>query len=291
MVKIIKRFIPESQIRQRPGFYMNPQFITIHNTANDSKGADAEMHSRYLLNGASGRYTSWHFTVDDEVIYQHLPIDEAGWHAGDGENGPGNRKSIGIEICENANGDFQKAVANAQWLVRKLMKEHSICIDNVVPHKHWSGKNCPHLLLNVWSTFIDGIKEDEQQVVDRNEQVKSHEIENDDDDLIIDGKWGPKTTRKAQKHFGTKVDGEISGQPVNFSTKNIPSVEFGEGGSDLIEAMQIWAKTPVDRILTDPSRLIEYMQERWKMLIVDKRVSFPSEVVKEFQRRLNEGNL
>ncbi|WP_250540012.1 hypothetical protein, partial [Bacillus subtilis] len=24
---------------------------------------------------------SWHFTVDDSVIYQHLPIDENGWHA------------------------------------------------------------------------------------------------------------------------------------------------------------------------------------------------------------------
>ncbi len=33
---------------------------------------------------------SWHFTVDDSVVYQHLPLDENGWHAGDGTNGTGN---------------------------------------------------------------------------------------------------------------------------------------------------------------------------------------------------------
>ncbi|SDM14413.1 peptidoglycan recognition protein family protein [Sediminibacillus halophilus] len=160
MVTIHKSFIPASNKELRPGYSMDPDFVTIHNTANRSKGADAEMHARYLLNGAGGRQVSWHFTVDDKEIYQHLPTDENGWHAGDGQ-GNGNCKSIGVEICENEDGDFEKAVANAAWLVRQLMDEHNISIDNVVPHKHWSGKNCPHLLLGRFDDFkaqVSGVK-------------------------------------------------------------------------------------------------------------------------------------
>ncbi len=156
-MKIIQNFIPSNQVKQRPGFFMIPQFITVHNTANSSKGANAELHSRYLHNGAGGRTVGWHFTVDDKEVYQHIPTNESAYHAGDG-SGSGNRKSIGIEICENSDGDFQKAVKNAQQLIKQLMKEHNIPIERVVPHKHWSGKNCPHLLLNMWSTFIDGIE-------------------------------------------------------------------------------------------------------------------------------------
>ncbi|MCV3202462.1 N-acetylmuramoyl-L-alanine amidase, partial [Bacillus velezensis] len=97
------------------------------------------------------------FTVDDTEIYQHLPLNENGWHAGDGNNGTGNRKSIGIEICENSDGDFEKAVANAQGLIKKLMKEQGISLANVVPHQRWSGKYCPHKLLDRWDSFKAGI--------------------------------------------------------------------------------------------------------------------------------------
>ena len=95
----------------------------------------------------------------------------------DGVNGTGNRKSIGIEICENVDGDFDKAVSNAQWLINKLMDEQNISISNVVPHKHWSGKNCPHLLLSKWDDFIAGITDD-KKTFDRDEKVKSVQIEN-----------------------------------------------------------------------------------------------------------------
>ncbi|MEC0935400.1 N-acetylmuramoyl-L-alanine amidase [Bacillus atrophaeus] len=153
MVKIIQDFIPEGH-HNRPGYAMNPSYITVHNTSNTAAGANAKMHARYEKNPDTP--TSWHFTVDDTEIYQHLPLNENGWHAGDG-NGNGNRKSIGIEICENRDGDFEKAVANAQWLIKKLMKEQGISLANVVPHKHWSGKQCPRKLLDRWDSFKAGI--------------------------------------------------------------------------------------------------------------------------------------
>ncbi|MEC2423281.1 N-acetylmuramoyl-L-alanine amidase [Bacillus velezensis] len=154
MVKITKDLIPVGH-NNRPGYAMDPAYITVHNTANTAKGASAAMHARYEKNPETP--TSWHFTVDEKEIYQHLPLNENGWHAGDGNRGTGNRKSIGIEICENSDGDFEKAVANAQWLIKKLMKEQGISLANVVPHKHWSGKQCPRKLLDRWDSFKAGI--------------------------------------------------------------------------------------------------------------------------------------
>ncbi|WP_390184086.1 N-acetylmuramoyl-L-alanine amidase [Bacillus amyloliquefaciens] len=154
MVKITKDFIPVGH-NNRPGYAMDPAYITVHNTANTAKGASAAMHARYEKNPETP--TSWHFTVDEKEIYQHLPLNENGWHAGDGNRGTGNRKSIGIEICENSDGDFEKGVANAQWLIKKLMKEQGISLANVVPHKHWSGKQCPRKLLDRWDSFKAGI--------------------------------------------------------------------------------------------------------------------------------------
>ncbi|KOC79047.1 N-acetylmuramoyl-L-alanine amidase [Bacillus velezensis] len=154
MVKITKDFIPVGH-NNRPGYAMDPAYITVHNTANTARGANAAMHARYEKNPETP--TSWHFTVDEKEIYQHLPLNENGWHAGDGNSGTGNRKSIGIEICENSDGDFEKAVTNAQWLIKKLMKEQGISLANVVPHQHWSGKYCPHKLLDRWDSFKAGI--------------------------------------------------------------------------------------------------------------------------------------
>ena len=149
--------IKEMFIAGYDGYPMAPKYITIHNTANESKGANAEMHARYLNNGAGGRTVSWHYTVDDHEIIQHLPTNVNGWHAGDGANGPGNRQSIGIEICENVDGDFEKAVANAIELVQYLMRKHNIGIMNVVPHQRWSGKYCPRKLLTRWDALIKRI--------------------------------------------------------------------------------------------------------------------------------------
>lgn len=140
-----------------PAYAMNPTFITVHNTANNDKGADAKMHANYLQNGADGTQTSWHFTVDDAVIYQSAKLNQSCWHAGDG-NGDGNRHSIDIEICENQGMNQSQANKNAQTLIRYLLDKKGILLDHVETHKHWSGKDCPHLLLPKWEPFINGIQ-------------------------------------------------------------------------------------------------------------------------------------
>lgn len=134
-----------------------PRYITIHETANPKPGADAVMHGRWLQNLAAqgAGEPSWHYTVDDHQIVQHLPEDRAGWHAGDGAGGTGNRESIGIELCVNADGDTQRTRDNAAWLVRQIMARHGIPAERVVQHNHWSGKDCPRLLRQSgWAEFV-----------------------------------------------------------------------------------------------------------------------------------------
>ena len=145
--------------KNRPGRDTNPDtYITIHETGNAAKGADAAAHGAYLDSAAGeSDMVSWHYTVDDHAIVQHLPDYETAYHAGDGKDGPGNTTSIGVEICVNAGGDFAQAQANAASLVRLLMEEHRIDIEHVVQHNHWNGKDCPKTIRaapGAWEAFL-----------------------------------------------------------------------------------------------------------------------------------------
>ena len=145
--------------KNRPGRDTNPDtYITIHETGNAAKGADAAAHGAYLDSAAGeDALVSWHYTVDDHAIVQHLPDYETAYHAGDGKSGQGNTTSIGIEICVNAGGDFEAAKANAAALVRLLMEEHGIPLDNVVQHNRWNGKDCPKTIratAGAWEAFL-----------------------------------------------------------------------------------------------------------------------------------------
>jgi N-acetylmuramoyl-L-alanine amidase len=155
-MEIKQKLIPKSNTKTRPGIPMLPKYITCHTTANTSKGANALAHANLQYNGNS-RQASWHYTCDQDNIYQSVPDNEVAWHAGDGR-GPGNMSSIGIEICVNSDGNFTKAKSNAVQLIRHLMDKHKIPLSNVVPHKKWSGKDCPHEILPYWDDFINQIK-------------------------------------------------------------------------------------------------------------------------------------
>lgn len=134
------------------------KYITIHETGNTTKGANAHMHARYINNGSE---VTWHYTVDDTQVIQHYEHTVQCWHAGDGK-GDGNLNSIGIEMCINSDGDFNKTIENTIKLVQHLMKELNIPISNVVQHNKWNGKNCPATIRSgkpiTWNTFINRIK-------------------------------------------------------------------------------------------------------------------------------------
>lgn len=139
MVSIITDLISEGKVN-RPAIANPCRYITIHNTGNYREGAGAAAQASYLK--TVNDTVSWHYSVDDKSIYQHLPDDETAYHAGDG-SGDGNRKSIGIEICVNPDSNLLAATDRAARLVARLCKKYDIPLANVVQHNHWSGKNCP----------------------------------------------------------------------------------------------------------------------------------------------------
>lgn len=160
-MNIIQDFIAKGR-KNRPGRTNPMLYITVHDTDNVDKGADALSHASYLKGDAAvKKQVSWHYTVDDKRIVQHIPDNEDAWHAGD-RAGDGNRKSIGIEICTNKDGDLKKATDNAAELVAYLCKKHDIPIENVVQHYRWSKKNCPRLLRAgqpySWNTFLGKVE-------------------------------------------------------------------------------------------------------------------------------------
>lgn len=156
-MNVIENLIPVGSIN-RPGSRNTCEYITIHETANVKKGADAKSHSKYLVS-VKGK-TSWHYTVDDKVIYRHLPDCEKSYHTSDKE---ANEKSIAVEICVNADGDFKKACDMAAELVRELRKTYKIPVSNIRRHFDWTGKDCPEKLRkNGWEEFLKKCGDDEE---------------------------------------------------------------------------------------------------------------------------------
>ena len=168
--------VPAGKAGRRIEFPMRAKYITIHSTQNP--GATAMQHAVGMRNGAfRGRsqwnrtgYLTWHFTVDDVQAIQSLPLNIQGEHAD--HDGPGNKTSIGIEICEFGSRARQAAAINrAARLTAHVMREKGIPLDHVVPHYHWPQhhfhhhqKNCPRILLENgkpgprWEAFLRKVR-------------------------------------------------------------------------------------------------------------------------------------
>lgn len=131
-------------------------YVVIHDTGNPRADANAEAHFRYFNGGNRG--SSAHYFVDDRTIVQTVADENASWHCGDGRGRYGitNENSIGVEICLNADGEFDQAVVNTLDLTQHLMERHSIPIDRVVRHFDASRTICPRTMsANDWARWWD----------------------------------------------------------------------------------------------------------------------------------------
>lgn len=168
----------------RPGTKLTlgrPTKVTVHETGNVKRGANALMHRNFshgddgwgggghparMVNGQwEEEYegVSFHYTVDDTEGYHLLPDDEKGYHAGDGlAAGSGGSNSIAIETCVNSDGDWAKTKANLAELIARLLTKHNLGIGDVVQHWNWSKKNCPQKLRannnREWNEVIETVR-------------------------------------------------------------------------------------------------------------------------------------
>lgn len=208
------------------------RYITIHDTGNTKRGANAEMHARFIENGST---ETWHYTVDDKQVIQHFSHDTQCWHAGD-KRGSGNLHSIGVEICVNSDGNYKQAVENAVKLVQKLMKDLSIPISHVVQHNRWSGKDCPKQLRRgkdgiTWNDFLNKVRNHKEVSEDKLYKVQVGAFKNRknadnlarklknagfDTYIIFEGETPPQTKRKTVKEL---VDEVMAGKHGNGETR------------------------------------------------------------------------
>lgn len=124
----------------------NPQWLVIHNTANGtSREGTAYANTCYFKN--QNRNASAHYFVDDgDTIWQCVNDGDTAWHVGDSwsHNGCTNYNSIGIEVCETADGSFTAhEIQVLSWLVPMLMDRYGIPASRVCRHHDVTGKICP----------------------------------------------------------------------------------------------------------------------------------------------------
>ena len=157
-IKVRQMPLPSSKYNLKSPRTMVAESITVHNTWND---ASANNEVSYMIGNDNA--TSFHTAIDDKEVVQAIPYNRNAHHAGDG-SGDGNRKSISIEICYSRNGGerYVKAEQLAVKYIAQLLHERKWGINRVRTHKSWSGKNCPHRILDEgrWNSFLKRIEDE-----------------------------------------------------------------------------------------------------------------------------------
>lgn len=199
-ITIVQMLVPQSKWDIKATYPMTPQYITIHNTANR---ASAKAEISYMI--TNNNYVSYHYAVDDLGAIQGLPLDRNAWHCGDGTNGTGNRYSIGVEICyslDPGHPKYAKSEDNGAILTAMLLKKYGWGIDRVRKHQDWSGKYCPHRILdrpNGWQSFLNKVQHYLNILNNANQSTPQPQVGLKSLDEVarevLNGKWGNGNAR------------------------------------------------------------------------------------------------
>jgi len=165
-MKVIQNLVPTSKYNIKCPYSMTPEFIVVHNTANDASAAN---EVAYMIR--NNDKVSFHYAIDDKEIIQGIPENRNAWHAGDGANGQGNRKGLSIEICYSKSGGkrFEEAEKLAAKFIAYKLKEKGWGIDKVKKHQDFSGKYCPHRTLDMgWQRFLNMIQSELNKLKEEN---------------------------------------------------------------------------------------------------------------------------
>lgn len=176
-MQITKMLVPQNKYDIKCPYEMNPEFIIVHNTAND---ASAMAEISYMI--GNNNKVSFHCAVDNTRIVQGIPFNRNSWNAGDGKNGDGNRKGISIEICYSKSGGekFKDAERLSAEYIAYLLRQYKWEIDKVKKHQDFSNKDCPHRTLEEgWQKFLNLIS-----FYLKDKPINDDEIENGSDEEV-----------------------------------------------------------------------------------------------------------
>lgn len=128
-MNLVVKFMTQNDCYKQ-GRKIKPQGIIVHSTATPAITAERW----FDLWNKPGVTKCVHAFVDDKGVYQYLPWDMRGWHAG----GKANDTHIGFEICEPQDLDdkeyFKKAWGNAIELAVFLCKEFNLTEKDILGH-------------------------------------------------------------------------------------------------------------------------------------------------------------
>jgi len=227
IVNHIEKIVRGVRNRKRPANPMDWEYITIHNTGNPTSNALGER--AWLDNPINTSSTGYHIVIDEFRAIECIPLNENAWHAGDGENGFGNRKTLGVEICES--GNYAQTIKNTIDLVANLLYEKGKGIEFIKQHNNWNGTNCPRLLRqgNNWSLFI---REIELRLRELNKPKVTEEVKTIEDKDNLVPQW--------------KIDG------IEYLTQEGYLHNPKDWIKKIDEPMPVWAVTLIlSRILKD----------------------------------------
>ncbi len=156
-MEIVKMLVTKDKYPIKCPHEMTPEFIIIHNTAND---ASAMNEIAYMI--GNNNKVSFHCAIDDIRIVQGIPFNRNTWNATDGGSGAGNRKGIALEICYSKSGGerFHEAEKLAAEYTAYLLKQYGWGIDKVKKHEDfYPKKGCPHRTLKEgWQRFLNMVQ-------------------------------------------------------------------------------------------------------------------------------------
>lgn len=170
------------QERDLTHYAMQPEYVTIHNAASPWTGAKLNSYNHYCIRTSGDGRKSWHLSCGEDGVYQALPFARNAWHAGDGDYGTGNRKSIGIEIARDLSPDasqYAKAEDVGARAAACLLYAYGLSVDRLKKHQDWSGKYCPHRILREgrWEEFKAVVNKYLKQLGQENDQSTSGQKE------------------------------------------------------------------------------------------------------------------
>lgn len=206
----------------------NKLYIVLHYTGN--KGDTAKNNVDFFATGNTRSAGAHIFVSQDGSVAQSMPITYKAYSVGD-NNGGGkykgictNTNSISIEMCDQASKYASKAQIEAVRNIIAWIKTQCPNIKAIIRHRDVSGKQCP-------AKYVDDAKWKELlSAVTGGEYV------------VAESEFGEEWIKRLQKHYGTTVDGVISGQKKSLK-KYYPAIDescitWTGKGSELVRAIQ-----------------------------------------------------
>ncbi len=151
--------VPAHRSNYTKGGRQHIKYIVVHYTAND--GDTARNNGNYF--SQPNRNASAHYFVDENEIIQSVKDTDTAWHCGAKSYKHElcrNDNSIGIEMCseKDQNGQYyiNQATQNRTIrLIKVLMKQYNIPIENVLRHYDVTGKLCPEPFVKNQVQWLD----------------------------------------------------------------------------------------------------------------------------------------